>query len=812
MHNNELIFCKRFAYCAIFLSICLFPLANIFSQTYQWAAGAGGLSWNKGNAVETDHLGNVYMTGWFSGSADFDPGPGVHTLTAYQSDGDIFVAKYSPAGTYLWAFSIRSNNVGQIVMNATNEYDLDVDPSGNVLITGAFKDTSDFDPGPGTVNLISQGQGDIFVAKYSTTGAYLWAFSMGNTRSEAGRAIVTDASGNVFVTGSFTDAVDFNPGAGTAILTTAFPIFNSDLFVAKYDPSGVYLWAFNVGGSANFSSVIGQGIDVNSLGGVAITGYFTATADFDPAIATTVNLTSANPPGSGFQDMFVAQYSSAGIYQWAFNVGKLTRVTAGYDIAIDELDNILVTGIFADTMDFDPSSGIANIITPWPGHDMYVAKYSSSGAYNWAFTIQSQSSWGFGIAADANNNVLITGSFDNPADFDPGPGTVILNPLQVDLYAAKYSPAGAYLWAFKIGGGGGCQAQAITSDDSCNIYITGNYSLSPDFDPQSTTATMTALWQDIYIAKYSDNLVCSCLPNANASPDTSICNGSSITLTATGGGSYLWNTGDTSNAIIVNPTTDTTYYVTVTDICGIATDSVIVSVNPVPSANAGSDTAMCTGTSITLTASGGGNYSWSTGETTAVVAVAAAGTYSVIVSIGSCSDTASVTLTVNPNPTAGAASDTTITQGQSAILTASGGGNYSWTTGATTATINISPSSTTAYCVTVTDTNSCTNTACVTVTVDLLDCGEIFVPTAFSPNSDGKNELECVLGDCIETFSFAIYDRWGEKVFITDNPKICWDGNYKGKPMNTATFVYYLEATLTNGIQKNQKGNISLIR
>ena len=88
----------------------------------------------------------------------------------------------------------------------------------------------------------------------------------------------------------------------------------------------------------------------------------------------------------------------------------------------------------------------------------------------------------------------------------------------------------------------------------------------------------------------------------------------------------------------------------------------------------------------------------------------------------------------------------------------------------------------------------------------------LFVPTAFSPNGVGANELECVLGKCIETFSFSIYDRWGEKVFTTDKQTTCWDGTYKRKPMNTAEFVYYLKATLTNGKLINQKGNISLIR
>jgi len=94
----------------------------------------------------------------------------------------------------------------------------------------------------------------------------------------------------------------------------------------------------------------------------------------------------------------------------------------------------------------------------------------------------------------------------------------------------------------------------------------------------------------------------------------------------------------------------------------------------------------------------------------------------------------------------------------------------------------------------------------------LNECGELFVPNAFSPDNNGENDMECVYGRCIEKLYFAIYDRWGEKVFETTDLKQCWDGSYKGKQMNTAVFVYYLKATLTTGEEITKKGNISLLR
>jgi gliding motility-associated-like protein len=105
----------------------------------------------------------------------------------------------------------------------------------------------------------------------------------------------------------------------------------------------------------------------------------------------------------------------------------------------------------------------------------------------------------------------------------------------------------------------------------------------------------------------------------------------------------------------------------------------------------------------------------------------------------------------------------------------------------------------------------CTDSACVTVTVDL-SCGELFVPNAFSPNNDNQNDELKVLGRCISEIYFAVYDRWGEKVFETTSQNVGWDGTYRGKVMNSAVFVYYLDATLVTGEQIIKKGNISLVR
>src|SRR5690606_34575117 len=147
-------------------------------------------------------------------------------------------------------------------------------------------------------------------------------------------------------------------------------------------------------------------------------------------------------------------------------------------------------------------------------------------------------------------------------------------------------------------------------------------------------------------------------------------------------------------------------------------------------------------------------------------------------------------------------------------LPATGGVEYVWLPDEdmdcdTCAITTVCPMYATQYCVTGTDANGCVNEDCVTINVDII-CGDIFVPSAFSPNNDGENDVLCVYSDCMESLTFTIYNRWGEAVYQTNNMNICWDGTWKGKVLNSAVFVYVLDGYLINGQPISQKGDISL--
>jgi gliding motility-associated-like protein len=194
------------------------------------------------------------------------------------------------------------------------------------------------------------------------------------------------------------------------------------------------------------------------------------------------------------------------------------------------------------------------------------------------------------------------------------------------------------------------------------------------------------------------------------SGNTVICSGQSTTLTASGGTNYVWSTGATTSAISVSPLNNTNYSVTVSSSSGCPdTVNVTVTVNSLPVANAGNDTSVCVGNSIILTATGGTTYLWSNGATTASANVQPTANtyYTVTVSNGTCSNTDSVLVSVNSKPNISLGNDITICSGDITTLTAIGGQQYIWSTGATTNSIQVSPVTTADYAVTGTGSNGC---------------------------------------------------------------------------------------------------------
>ena len=300
---------------------------------------------------------------------------------------------------------------------------------------------------------------------------------------------VVDGSGNLYTTGYFQGTVDFDPGAGTSSLTSAG---GNDVFVSKLDSAGNFVWAVRFGSSGG---EIAYGIAVDGSGNVYTTGYFSGTVDFDPGAGTS-NLTTG-----GGNDVFISKLTSSGNFVWAKSFGQLTN-DIGFAIAVDGSGNVYSTGYFQYTVDFDPGVGTNNL-TSAGAIDIYVSKLDASGSFLWAKSFGGTGNEvAYEIAFDGSGNVYSTGYFQNTVDFDPGPGTSNLTASSTDAFVSKLDASGSFVWAKSFGGIGGDYGKAIALDGSGNVYVTGSFQVTVDFDPGVGTSNLASAGSDdVFVSK-----------------------------------------------------------------------------------------------------------------------------------------------------------------------------------------------------------------------------------------------------------------------------------------------------------------------
>ncbi|MDF2436170.1 MAG: hypothetical protein K0Q95_546 [Bacteroidota bacterium] len=321
-----------------------------------WAKNMGGPNSQTPYTVQLDSAGNIYTSGFFSGSADFDPGPAVYSFTSNGS-GDIFISKLTNAGDFVWAKHLGSKDWdygGRIAL----------DQRSNLYIIGSFRDTMDLDPGISVFNAISHGQSDIFISKLDSSGNLVWAKTFGSYNDDVLGSIIADNSGNVYCTGSFGAATDFDPGTGNYTLSPMS--WDEDIFISKLDSSGTFVWAKSFGGMAGDN---GNDIALDSSGNVYTVGRFYYTADFDPGPGT-YHISS----GTGVT-CYLNKLDPAGSNVWAIPYPDGAYFIES--IAIDKSGNIYTTGslLGTGTSDFDLGSGVYNL-TCAGAFDVYVTKYN----------------------------------------------------------------------------------------------------------------------------------------------------------------------------------------------------------------------------------------------------------------------------------------------------------------------------------------------------------------------------------------------------------------------------------------------------
>ena len=474
---------------AVFVSL-FFTASSLQAQnpTIAWAKQMGGTENDVGNSITTDANGNVYSTGYFSGTVDFDPGSGTTNLTSAGSS-DIFIQKLDANGNLIWVKQMGGEDEerGQSITT---------DANGNIYTTGAFLKTVDFDPGAGTTNLTTAGNFDIFIQKLDANGNLIWVKQMGGTGSDYGYSITIDANGNVYTTGYFSGTVDFDPGAGTTNLTSAGSI---DIFIQKLDANGNLLWVKQMGGIGNDS---GNSITTDANGNVYTTGHFQVTVDFDPGVGTT-NLTSV-----GWSDIYIQKLDANGNLLWVKRIGG-SNDDGSSSIITDDNGNVYTTGQFQGTVDFDPGDGTTNLISAG-GWDIFIQKMDVNGNLLWAKRMGGTGAdFGESITADANGNIYTTGVFSTTVDFDPGVGTTNLTSVGLtDIFIQKLDANGNLIWVKQMGGNSSDFVFSITTHANGNVYTTGYFSGIVDFDPGAGTTNLTSTGgYDIFIQKMTQSTV-----------------------------------------------------------------------------------------------------------------------------------------------------------------------------------------------------------------------------------------------------------------------------------------------------------------
>ncbi|MEK6614496.1 MAG: SBBP repeat-containing protein [Bacteroidota bacterium] len=346
-----------------------------------WAKQVGGQNDDYTSGISTDITGNCYVSGFF-----YIQGNGTtfgSTTISQAGDADIFVSKFSAAGNLLWVRNGggRSNDAS---------FSIATDVSGNSYVAGYFSGTASF----GTIKVVSNGYSDVFIVKYDAAGNLVWIKTGGGSYQDEAYAVSTDVSGNCYVTGYFTGNAVFS---GIPLACVGY--FDSDVFLLKYNPSGLLVWAKRAGGTGND---IGYGIDVAANGNVFVCGVFLGTKTFGD------NILIRESGSNGF----LAKFEPSGKLNWSRSTNG-SHLNQYRKVSADASGNCYVTGSIAGDVLF------GNIpITSSGGKDACVVKYDSKGTLMWALQGGgTEDDEGVAIASDAAGNCFVVGEFETNAAF-----------------------------------------------------------------------------------------------------------------------------------------------------------------------------------------------------------------------------------------------------------------------------------------------------------------------------------------------------------------------------------------------------------
>lgn len=803
------------------------------SGAFQWAKGLGGNTvYDFVTHVEVDGAQNIYVCGEFTDIMTVSP-----TITWNSSTtGKAYIIKYDPSGSVIWA---RVFGQPGLALSDTYPHCM-VIKGANIYICGVFQGSSFFNPNnQGGSTLIASGTYDAWFGRYDTAGNYVFAKPIsGNAVLDEALYIDVDSQENLYIAGyTMSNTLTFD-AAAPASSTVSAPGGggNQDIFIAKYDSLGVYQWGQVLGGA---------GADVGWVLSVYksrfyITGLFSTTVDFD-ASAAVANLTS-----NGNTDIYLCEYDLSGNYICGFRAGGINE-DRGKGLDIDTFGNILTTGKFSGTnTDFDPNPAAAMNLSSNGLVDVYFAKYFWN---NCGFISPCNLTASFTDSIVSCKTLLLTASVSNAQggvsyNWDFGDGsTATGNPA-----LHTYPTSGTYQITLIASDQLGC-SDTILQTVSINVANT-DFTISANpvcvGQPITFAATATGAQPLTYNWNFGDGSTNTGNPALHAyaaggtyqirlivsdalgCSDTVIhsvtinevkadftmnrnpvCIGLPVTFAAMATGpqplTYNWNFGDGSTATVSSPihayATAGTYVVRLIVSSSFCADTVEKTIYVNEHTVDSISVSICEDSGFLF----GSQFIDSAGVYTAYYPTPSG-----------CDSTVVLTVSILPSPTVGFNYTNDFNSPVKFTNTSVDADTFLWQFGDSSTSNEIHPihhykrSGTYTICLTGWTEDGCKSTTCRKLIIEIENV--IDVPTGFSPNGDGVNDILYVRGAGVEQMSLKIYNRWGQMIFESKSLNEGWDGTYKGNPVDVESVAYILEATFVDGSTFQKQGNISIIR